>query len=162
VTGSSGRARGSDDPGTISVHADGFLRGRGQLSVLEHIPSPERDVEGHPFILITGRVLQQYNVGTMTRRTPGNALASHDILELAPGDARVLDVGDDHEVEIESCWGRTRVRARASERITTGTAFLSFHHPETHANAVTGPQCDPESNCPEYKVTAVRIRLVAR
>jgi predicted molibdopterin-dependent oxidoreductase YjgC len=38
-----------------------------------------------------------------------------------------------------------------------GTAFLSFHHPETHANAVTGPARDPESNCPEYKITGIRI-----
>jgi predicted molibdopterin-dependent oxidoreductase YjgC len=41
-----------------------------------------------------------------------------------------------------------------------GCAFLSFHHAESHANAVTGPQRDPESQCPEYKVTAVRIHPV--
>jgi formate dehydrogenase major subunit len=45
-----------------------------------------------------------------------------------------------------------------STRVAPGTLFLSFHFPETHANRVTGPQRDPESQCPEYKLTAVRLR----
>jgi predicted molibdopterin-dependent oxidoreductase YjgC len=119
-------------------------------------------VAGFPFTLVTGRVLQQYNVGSMTGRTPGDALAPDDVLELAPEDADALGLGAGGDAEVESRWGRTRLRARASARTPRGCAFLSFHHLETHANALLGPQRDPESNCPEYKVTAVRIRPVAR
>jgi len=119
--------------------------------------------DGSPCVAdAAGAVLHQYNLGSMTRRTPGNVLASEDVLELAPDDARALAIDEGAEVEIESLWGSTRARARASDRIAGGTAFLSFHHPETHANALTGPQRDADSNCPEYKVTAVRIRPVAR
>ena len=60
-------------------------------------------------------------------------------------------------MELSSRWGRTRVEARISTRVTPGVLFLSFHFPETHANRVTGPHRDPRSNCPQYKATAVRI-----
>jgi predicted molibdopterin-dependent oxidoreductase YjgC len=41
--------------------------------------------------------------------------------------------------------------------VSPGTLFLSFHYPETHANRVTGPSVDPDSKCPQYKATAVRL-----
>lgn len=149
-----------DHPGTAGVHADGFLRGRGQLSCDAYVPSPESDVEGRPWTLITGRVLHQYNVGSMTRRTPSQQLASADELEIAPEDAAAVGVADGGRVEIESRWGRTEVAVRLSRRVQIGQLFLSFHHPESHANAVTGPYRDESSDCPEYKLTAVTIRAV--
>jgi len=147
-----------DHPGTATVHAGGFLRGRGQLVALDHVPSPEHDVEGYPWLLITGRVLQHYNVGTMTRRTPNRVLAPEDVLEIHPADAGRLGVQDGDRVAIESRWGRTVAPARVTDRALPGTLFLSFHFPETHANRVVGPHVDPESKCPQYKATAVRIR----
>jgi predicted molibdopterin-dependent oxidoreductase YjgC len=147
-----------DHPGTATVHGDGFLRGRGLLTGLAYQPSPEHDVAGFPYLLVTGRVLQQYNVGTMTRRTAHRELAPDDPLEIHPDDARREGVGDGDLLELESRWGATRVRARLSTRVTPGTLFLSFHYPETHANRVVGPSLDPESKCPQYKATAVRVR----
>jgi predicted molibdopterin-dependent oxidoreductase YjgC len=52
------------------------------------------------------------------------------------------------------------VPARRSARIAPGTCFLSFHQPESHTNRLVGPQRDPESACPEYKVTAVRVERI--
>jgi predicted molibdopterin-dependent oxidoreductase YjgC len=147
-----------DHPGTAAVHADGFLRGRGKLSAPAYQPSPEHDVEGYPYLLVTGRVLQQYNVGTMTRRTAHRTLAPADVLEIHPEDAAREKIEDGEAVELESRWGSTRVPARIASRVTPGTLFLSFHYPETHANRVTGPSLDPESKCPQYKATAVRLR----
>jgi predicted molibdopterin-dependent oxidoreductase YjgC len=49
------------------------------------------------------------------------------------------------------------VRIRLTERVFPGTLFLSFHYPETHTNRLVGPHLDPQSRCPEYKVTAVRL-----
>jgi formate dehydrogenase alpha subunit len=148
--------------GTATVHADGFLRGRGRLSTVRYVPSPESAVPGFPLTLVTGRVLDHYNVGTMTRRTPSLALAPEDLLDVHPRDAAAAGVRDGERVAIESRWGRTEARARLSERVTPGTLFLSFHFPETHCNALTGPQRDPESNCPEYKLTAVRLCPASR
>jgi formate dehydrogenase alpha subunit len=147
-----------DHPGTATVHAGGFLRGRGRLSALTYEPSPEHDVEGFPYLLVTGRVLQQYNVGTMTRRTAHRDLAPADVLEIHPEDASREKVADAERVELESRWGTIHVPVRVSTRVTPGTLFLSFHYPETHTNRVTGPSVDPDSKCPQYKATAVRLR----
>ena len=147
-----------EHPGTATVHADGFLRGRGALSAVAYEPSPEHDVEGFPYLLVTGRVLQHYNVGTMTRRTAHRDLSPADVLEIHPEDARREKLADGERVELESRWGSIRVPVRISPRVTPGTLFLTFHYPETHANRVTGPSLDPESKCPQYKATAVRLR----
>lgn len=145
-------------PGTATVHADGFLRGHGRLSALHYQASPEHDVAGFPYLLVTGRVLQHYNVGTMTRRTAHRELTPGDPLEIHSDDARREKIGDGDLLELESRWGATQVRARISPRVAPGTLFLSFHYPETHANRVTGPSVDPDSKCPQYKATAVRLR----
>jgi formate dehydrogenase alpha subunit len=144
--------------GTGTVHAEGFLRGRGCLVALDYAPSSEHDVDGYPYLLVTGRVLHHYNVGTMTRRTPQRDLVGEDALEIGPGDARREGIADGAFVRLESRWGAIRVRARHSPRVAPGTLFLSFHYPETHANRVTGPERDPRSKCPQYKATAVRLR----
>jgi predicted molibdopterin-dependent oxidoreductase YjgC len=147
-----------DHPGTSRVHADGFMRGKGRLSAIEYVPSPEQESESFPFLLVTGRVLEHYNVGTMTRRTPQRELVPEDILELNPEDARREGISDGEVVELESHWGRTAMRVRLSERVAPRTLFLPFHFPETHTNRLTGPTVDPDSKCPNYKVTAVRLR----
>ena len=146
-----------DHPGTEVMHEDGFLRGRGKLVTVDHAPSPEHDVDGYPYLLVTGRVLDHYNVGTMTRRTPQRELVEEDVLEIHPADARSEGVDDGERVEVESRWGRTAVTARHARRVAPGTLFLSFHFPETHANRLTGPHMDPDAKCPQYKATAVRL-----
>ena len=147
-----------DHPGTARVHADGFAMGRAQLAPLEFVPSPEHDVEGFPFTLITGRVLDHYNVGTMTRRTPNQELVDHDAIVIHPDDAAAAGIEDGAPVQIESRHGRTVAPAQRSDRVAAGTLFMSFHQPESHTNRLVGPQVDPVSKCPEYKVTAVRLR----
>jgi formate dehydrogenase alpha subunit len=146
-----------DHPGTPRLHVERFLRGRAQLSIVPYAASPEADVPGFPLTLMTGRVRDQYNVGTMTRRTPVGTLAPQDWLELAPEDAEALGIADGAQARVVSRWGEVEAPARRSDRIARGTCFLSFHHPASHTNRLVGPQRDPESDCPEYKVTAVRV-----
>jgi formate dehydrogenase alpha subunit len=145
-----------DHPGTPRLHLDGFAR-PAPLAVLDFAPSPEHDVPGFPYRLVTGRVLEHYNVGTMTRRTPNRQLAPHDVLEINPLDAAREGVGD-LAVRLESRWGTITVLAAPSERVPPGVLFLAFHHPETHTNRLVGPHADPVSGCPQYKLTAVRLR----
>jgi len=147
-------------PGTATVHADGFLRGRGKLTAIDYLPSPEHDLAGYPWLLITGRVLHHYNVGSMTRRTPSRSLAPADELAIHPVDAATLGIAGGDLVEMESRWGTIRVPARPSPAISRGTLFLSFHFPETHTNRIVGPHVDPISKCPQYKATAVRLRRI--
>ncbi len=144
-------------PGTAAVHADGFIRGRGRFMCLPYLPSPEAPSGEFPLTLITGRVLQQYNVGTMTARTPNRELSPADVLEVSAPDAADAGLEDGQYAHVRSKWGQIRVRARVTERIRPGTAFLSFHYAESHTNRVTGPHVDPKSKCPEYKITAVSV-----
>jgi formate dehydrogenase major subunit len=144
-------------PGTATVHAGGFLRGRGKLVAIDYEPSPEHGVAGYPYLLVTGRLLEHYNVGTMTRRTPLSRLVAEDVLEIHPEDGVRDGVGDGSRIRIESRWGSIEVTARHAPRVAPGTLFLTFHYPETHANRLTGPVLDPQSKCPQYKATAVRV-----
>jgi predicted molibdopterin-dependent oxidoreductase YjgC len=144
-------------PGTTTVHAEGFVRGKGVLAVIDYQPSAEHDVDGYPFLLITGRLLEHYNVGTMTRRSGLEDLVPADILEIHPEDASRQKLQDGAKVRVESRWGSIEVVARCSDQVAPGTLFLTFHFPGTHANRLTGPAMDPQSNCPQYKATAVRL-----
>ena len=143
-------------PGTPRLHLDGFRR-PAELALLDFAPSPEHDVAGFPYRLVTGRVLEHYNVGTMTRRTPNRRLVPGDALEMNPDDAEREGVGDGEPVRLESRWGTAVARAERSDRVPAGLLFLSFHYPETHANRLVGPHVDPVSGCPQYKLTAVRV-----
>jgi formate dehydrogenase alpha subunit len=144
-------------PGTSTVHAAGFVRGRAKLSCVEHLP-PQDAIDGtYPTVLITGRVLDHYNVGTMTRRTPSIELAPFDVVEVHPVDAHSLGLVDGGRVRVTSRWGSTDAPVRVSERVQPGVVFMSFHHPETRTNCVVGPWVDPVSKCPDYKVIAVRL-----
>lgn len=147
----------ADHPGTVTVHSEGFLRGKGRLVALDFVPSPEHSDRGFPFLLITGRALEHYNVGTMTRRTPNRNLLPADFLEIHSADAARHNIEDGQMVQVRSHWGSTQVQARVTERVLPGTLFLTFHFPETHTNVLTSPYSDPQSRCPEYKVTAVAI-----
>jgi len=147
---------GYDHLGTATVHADRFIRGKGKLVAIDYLPSPEHGVEEFPFLLITGRLLDHYNVGTMTRRTPQQQIISEDILEIHPSDASERGIADGEQIKLESRWGKISVKAKKSRRVAPGTLFLSFHYPETHTNRLTGPHLDPQSKCPQYKAIAVR------
>lgn len=146
-----------EHPGTATVHAGAFLRGRGKLAAIDYEPSPEHGVAGYPYLLVTGRLLEHYNVGTMTRRTALSGLVAEDVLEIHPEDALRDGVADGATVRVESRWGAIDVKARHAPRVSPGTLFLTFHFPETHANRLTGPVLDPQSKCPQYKATAVRV-----
>jgi predicted molibdopterin-dependent oxidoreductase YjgC len=149
-------------PGTPVLHGERFTRGKARLLPVEFLPSPEHDVPGFPYTLVTGRVLEHYNVGSMTRRTPSLRLVGEDFLVMHPDDAAREGLRERERVTLESRWGATSCRLRADRRVAPGTLFLSFHFPETHTNRLTGPQTDPQSHCPEYKVTAARVRSQAR
>jgi predicted molibdopterin-dependent oxidoreductase YjgC len=151
----------ADHPGCATVHEEGFIRGRGRLTAVAYVPSPERRSEDFPYLLVTGRVLHHYNVGTMTRRTPSRELADADYLVMHPDDAAREGIGPGARVAVASRYGRAELPVRIDDQVKAGTLFLSFHFTETHANALTSPYVDPHSHCPEYKITAVRLEEIS-
>ncbi len=144
-------------PGTRTVHLDSFVRGKALLTSVDYTPPQDALDPQHPFILITGRILDHYNVGTMTRRTPSSQIVPEDYLELHPEDAARLQITEGTRVKVRSRWGQAIAPAKLSRRMLPGTAFLTFHYPETNTNCVVGPYTDPTSKCPDYKVIAVEL-----
>jgi len=122
-------------------------------------------MEHHPHAILDCMILgghaigaaEGINVGTMTRRTALAGLVGEDLVEIHPEDALRDGVADGATVHVESRWGTIDVKARHAPRVAPGTLFLTFHFPETHANRLTGPVLDPQSKCPQYKATAVRV-----
>ncbi|XAM00811.1 formate dehydrogenase subunit alpha [Phycisphaeraceae bacterium D3-23] len=147
----------ADHPGTATMHHAGFLRGKGKLACVEHRKNPEPPGDDYPFTLITGRVLQHYNTGTMTRRTDNIQLTATDRIDIHPQDADAIGLHEGDDVRVASRWGETRVKVHLSGQVAGGTVFMSFHDAAVHTNRLVGPWRDPESNCPAYKATAVSL-----
>ncbi|MGE0153849.1 MAG: formate dehydrogenase subunit alpha [Reyranellaceae bacterium] len=145
--------------GTPVMHVDRFVRGQGYFALTEFVPTQERAGPRFPLLLTTGRILSQYNVGQQTRRTANVAWHGEDVLEIHPHDAEQRAIRDGDLVSLASRVGATTLRAAVTERVQPGVVYTTFHHPETGANVVTTEFSDWATNCPEYKVTAVEVRL---
>jgi formate dehydrogenase major subunit len=145
--------------GTPIMHVDAFTRGKGRFVPTPFVPTDERSTRRFPLILTTGRILSQYNVGAQTRRTANIAWHQEDLLEIHPHDAEDRGITDGDEVTLASRVGRTKLRAKISDRMPTGVVYTTFHYPVTGANVVTTENSDWATNCPEYKVTAVQVAL---
>jgi formate dehydrogenase major subunit len=139
------------------MHTEEFVRGKGLFKVTEYVPTKEKTSRKFPLILTTGRILSQYNVGAQTRRTQNSQWAEEDLLEIHPSDAEAQAIQDGQWVTITSRKGETTLRAKISSRMTPGVVYTTFHHPESGANVVTTELSDWATQCPEYKVTAVRV-----
>ncbi|MGH8734948.1 MAG: molybdopterin oxidoreductase family protein, partial [Burkholderiales bacterium] len=145
--------------GTPVMHIGGFARGKGNFMITEYVPTDEKVGPRHPLLLTTGRILSQYNVGAQTRRTENVLWHEQDVLEIHPHDAEERGVRDGDWVKLDSRAGGTALRARITDRVAPGVVYTTFHHAMTGANVVTTEFSDWATNCPEYKVTAVEVRL---
>ena len=147
--------------GTPTMHIDSFVRGKGFFAITEYVATTEKVNKHFPFLLTTGRILSQYNVGAQTRRTPNSDWHDKDMLEVHPHDAEQRGIVNGDLVKIKSRSGETALIAHISERVQPGVVYTTFHHPESGANVITTDNSDWATNCPEYKVTAVQISKVA-
>jgi formate dehydrogenase alpha subunit len=134
--------------------------GRAHLAALPYKPPGDEASDEYPMILVTGRRLEHYNVGTMTRRTGNLELMPGDWLEIHPVDAEATGVADGELVEVRSRNGTIQIEARITERIEPGHVFTAFHFPEIRTNLLVGPSTDVNTSCPEYKVVAVSVTPV--
>ena len=142
------------------LHLDRFATpdGRAALAALPYLPPGEQPDSEFPYLLITGRRLEHYNTESMTRRTPNAELLPAEALEIHPSDAAHLRVLDGADVTVTSRWGRAALTAHLTRDVVPGQVFAAFHFPGATVNDLTSPHTDTATGCPEYKVTAVRIR----
>ncbi|MDH5736266.1 MAG: formate dehydrogenase subunit alpha, partial [Gammaproteobacteria bacterium] len=149
---------GSD---TKTLHTEEFKTGKGRFVFTGFTETPEllgEDIDDYPFILTTGRRLQHYNCGSMTRRTPNIDIVNKDVLLINPHDAQRYDIHDDDSVAVRSRHGLTHLGAKLSDQVKPGVLFTTFHFPEVAINQLTSGVLDMDANTPEFKVTAVAIQ----
>ncbi len=132
--------------------------GKAQLAALPYKPPGTEADDEFPMILVTGRRLQHYNSGSMTRRTANLELLDREWMELHPEDAERLWIKDGDTVSVRSPTGRIEVEARITDKIVPGHVFTAFHFPEVRTNVLIGQSADVNTSCPEYKVVAVDVR----
>ncbi len=152
--------RDSNDPGTPTLHAGKFTRGRGKFHAIEYRPPAESVSADYPLTLTTGRILEHYHTGTMSRRSRVlNKLQPSGAVDIHPEDALKLGIIDGDMVTIASERGKIEAPANITEKTSPGLAFMAFHWKESPANMLTNPALDPVAKIPEFKVAAVKAVL---
>jgi formate dehydrogenase major subunit len=129
-----------EHPGTKFLHRDKFTRGLGKFFAIDYIPPAEWPDAKYPFLLSTGRLLYHYHTGSMSRKKMG--------------------IADKEQVKVSSRRGAIVIEARESERVDTGSVFITFHFAEAAANLLTNDAFDPIAKIPEFKVAACRIEKI--
>ncbi len=143
--------------GTPFLFAESFPRGKGKFHPLEYRPAVEMPDEAYPFILTTGRVLEHWHGGSLTRNSQLDDLYPEALVEVNPADAARLGISDNQAVRVSSRRGSIVLRAKVTYKTTMGVLFIPFHFAEAAANLLTIDALDPLAKIPEYKACAVRL-----
>jgi formate dehydrogenase major subunit len=148
------------DPETPVLFHDRFPTpsGRGKFVPCQYEAAAELPDPEFPLVLNTGRLLEHWHTGTMTRRSQAlDALQPGPFAEIHPQDLAKLGIADGTEVTLRTRRGSIRLPLRVHERIIPGSVFVPFHFREAAANLLTIDELDPFGKIPEFKFCAVRI-----
>jgi formate dehydrogenase major subunit len=153
-----------DQPGHEIVFGNGFptKSGRGRFVPAAIVPPAEEPDAEYPMVLTTGRQLEHWHTGAMTRRaTVLDELEPEAVASLAPAELRRLGLAAGDPVRVTTRRGTIELKARADSAIAPGMVFVPFCYAEAPANVLTNPQLDPFGKIPEYKFCAARVEPVA-
>jgi formate dehydrogenase major subunit len=148
------------DPGTRVVFTEQFPTptGRGKFVPAQVISAAERPDDAYPFVLITGRQLEHWHTGSMTRRTEVlDAIEPSPVASLNARDLHALGIAPGGSITVASRRGSISLAARADNGTPPGTVFIPFCYYEAAANLLTNPALDPFGKIPEFKYCAVRV-----
>ncbi|HYT96387.1 MAG TPA: formate dehydrogenase subunit alpha, partial [Casimicrobiaceae bacterium] len=149
------------DPGEPVMFTENFptANGRARLVPADIIPAAERPDAEYPMVLITGRQLEHWHTGSMTRRASVlDALEPEPVASVNPADLAALGAAPGDVITVESRRGSVSLYARAEEGTPKGSVFIPFCYYEAAANKLTNPALDPFGKIPEFKYCAVRVR----
>jgi formate dehydrogenase major subunit len=149
------------DPGQPVVFTDDFPRegGKARFVPADIIPANERPDADYPMVLITGRQLEHWHTGSMTRRASVLDSIEPDPTALVhPLDLAAMGVKPGDVVTIESRRGAVSLYARAEDGTPRGAVFVPFCYYEAAINKLTNPALDPFAKIPEFKYCAVRVK----
>jgi formate dehydrogenase major subunit len=149
-----------DRPGHDIVFGDGFPRqgGRGRFVPARIVPPAEEPDADYPMILTTGRQLEHWHTGTMTRRSDVlDELEPEAVAYVASADLRRLGLKAGDRVRVATRRGAIELKTRVDGAIPSGLIFIPFAYAEAAANVLTNPQLDPFGKIPEFKFCAVKM-----
>jgi formate dehydrogenase major subunit len=148
------------DPGDPVVFTDSFPResGRARFVPADIIPADERPDSEYPMVLITGRQLEHWHTGSMTRRTAVlDALEPDPVALVHPLDLEKMGVKPGDVITIQSRRGEVALYARADDSSPVGAIFVPFCYYEAAINRLTNAALDPFGKIPEFKYCAIRV-----
>jgi formate dehydrogenase major subunit len=149
------------DPGQPVVFQTHFptATGKGKFVPADLIPAAERPDKDFPMVLITGRQLEHWHTGAMTRRSGAlDAIEPEAVVSIHPLDLDELGAKPGSVVTVESRRGKVSLYARADAGTPRGAVFIPFAFFEAAANLLTNPVLDPFGKIPEFKYCAVRVK----
>jgi len=152
------------DPGQPIVFGDGFPRkdGRARFAPADLIAPDDVPDADYPMILTTGRQLEHWHTGSMTRRSVVlDAVEPEANCSLNPKTLRKLGVEPGGMLRLTTKRGSITVMARADRAVSEDMVFLPFAYVEAAANILTNPALDPYGKIPEFKFSAVRVEKAA-
>jgi len=152
-----------DKPGRDVVFDKGFPRpgGFGKLVAAKLTPPDETPDHDYPFILTTGRMLEHWHTGAMSRRaTVLDALEPGAVAALSRGTIEKLGIAPGDMVRVATRRGMVELAARQDDAIPDGVVFIPFAFFEAAANKLTNPALDPFGKIPEFKFCAARVEAV--
>ena len=150
-------------PGNEIIFTTGFPTesGRGKIVPAKVIPPDELPDDEYPMVLSTGRVLEHWHTGAMTRRASVlDAIEPEAVAFMSPKDLRKKQLTPGDFIRLETRRGAVKVKVRADRDVPENMVFMPFCYAEAAANLLTNPALDPFGKIPEFKFCAVRAERI--
>ena len=148
------------DDGEQILFGDRFptKTGKAKFVPVDWKPAAELPDDEYPFVLNTGRVLEHWHTGSMTRRSYAlNAIEPAAFAAMNPSDLNDLGLADGEFIAVSSRRGTIQLHVRSDDSLEPGCVFVPFHFREAAANNLTTEQLDPFGKIPEFKFCAVKV-----
>ena len=151
-------------PGHDIVFGDAFPTesGRARLVPADLVAQTESPDAEYPFVLTTGRQLEHWHTGAITRRSQVlDELEPEAVAALCVDELARLGVTPGDPVRVSTRRGAIELTARADNAVPPGSVFIPFCYAEAAANVLTNPDLDPFGKIPGFKYCAARVDRVA-
>jgi formate dehydrogenase major subunit len=147
------------DPGEAVTFVNDFPRGKGLFVPCEIVEPDERPDAEYPFVLLTGRQLEHWHTGTMTRRSRVlDAIEPDPVCYMCPQDLQEMGIAPGDPVTLETRRNTIVAYVRADSKVAKSNVFMAFCYYEAAANLLTNPTLDPEAKIPSLKYCGVRVK----
>jgi len=150
----------ADDPGQTVIFGDGFPTddGKGKIVPASVVPPAEIPDDEYPMILTTGRLLEHWHTGAMTRRATNlKKLEPTPFIHLSGKDISKLGVAEGKMVTLETRRGKLEAKIRRDPQVSEGMVFMPFCFEDAAVNLLTNDALDPYGKIPEFKFCAARV-----